>query len=409
MKNMKKIIYFALTSLISLSLFSCGQPSSSSENNSSTDNLSSDIVRDDDELYVEAIEIIQEPDKLKYVANEEKFDPTGMVLKAVWNDGYVEDSVDLTKIYFEPQGVLPEDATSVTIYYGDASTVLSLDTNFTYELCVIQNPVKTDYVENDEFDPSGLILGRNIDGVKKEFSHFDLSKVVFEKKSLTKSDTSVTVSYDNHTVDIPIKVLSLSLKIELEDYSSVTMTNCKPKNLVTMASDGTYRYSTSTIKYDTYEEAYAKHTDSAKCQMENASGRDFLASINSSKSSFTVKFTPDFDTAYLRIRGASNAVGKYDTSSKPTTSKDMDLTKIMTVKVNGTKITIKSDAILKGITSSVPSDYVWTNWYTVLLSEVTLNPGEVNTIEFTFTENSNYIHPWGSALGQYDYILLERN
>ena len=33
---------------------------------------------------------------------------------------------------------------------------------------------------------------------------------------------------------------------------------------------------------------------------------------------------------------------------------------------------------------------------------------EENTIKFTFTTNSSYVHPWGSALGQYDYLLLER-
>ena len=32
---------------------------------------------------------------------------------------------------------------------------------------------------------------------------------------------------------------------------------------------------------------------------------------------------------------------------------------------------------------------------------------EENTIKFTFTTSKDYIHPWGSALGQYDYLLLE--
>lgn len=401
-KNMKKILFFALISLISLSLFSCQQPSSSSSNEES-----SSIIKGDDELWVESIEIVTGPDKLKYMVDEEAFDPTGMKIKAVWNDGYVED-VNLSKIYYEPYGILTEENTYVTIFYGDASVNLNLDTNFSYELCIIQTPVKTDYIEGEQFDPFGLILGRDIDGNKKEFSKYDISKVEFEKKALVKTDTFVTVSYGTHSINIPIKVLSSSMKIELEDRNYVEMINCKPKNLVTKAEDGTYRYSTTTTKYLTYEEAYAKHSESAKCQMENASGRDFLASIDSSKSTFTVKFTPDFEKANLRIRGASNAVGKYDKTSKPTMSVDMDLTKIMNVEVNGEKITIRSDAILEGITSSEPSHYVWTNWHTVLINEIELKPNEVNTIKFTFATYSGYVHPWGDALGQYDYLLLER-
>ena len=400
---MKKSKIFVLLSLMAISLCGCGE---SPVSNSISSNVS--IPVQDGELYVESIEIIQQPTKMKYIVNEESFDPTGMVLKAVWNDGYIEESVNVSKIYYEPYGILPEDTSYVTIYYGDASTKLNIDTNVEYDLCIIQIPVKTDYTEGEYFDPTGLILGRQVDGVKKEFNKFDINDVKYEKKPLTKSDTFVTVSYDSHSINIPIKVLSSSIKIELEDRTYVDMVNCKPKNLVSQASDGTYRYKDGKVVYQTYEEAYAQHTESAKCQMENASNGDFLSEVNNEKSKFTVKVTPDFENANLRIRGASNAVGKYDTSSAPTKSVDMDLTKIMTVKVNGVKITIDSNAIFEGITSSTPSHYVWTNWHTAYINTIKLNPNVENTIEFTFTTNSSYIHPWGSALGQYDYLLLER-
>ena len=400
---MKKSKIFVLLSLMAISLCGCGE---SPVSNSISSNVS--IPVQDGELYVESIEIIQQPTKMKYIVNEESFDPTGMVLKAVWNDGYIEESVNVSKIYYEPYGILPEDTSYVTIYYGDASTKLNIDTNVEYDLCVIQIPVKTDYTEGEYFDPTGLILGRQVDGVKKEFNKFDINDVKYEKKPLTKSDTFVTVSYDSHSINIPIKVLSSSIKIELEDRTYVDMVNCKPKNLVSQASDGTYRYKDGKVVYQTYEEAYAQHTESAKCQMENASNGDFLSEVNNEKSKFTVKVTPDFENANLRIRGASNAVGKYDTSSAPTKSVDMDLTKIMTVKVNGVKITIDSNAIFEGITSSTPSHYVWTNWHTAYINTIKLNANVENTIEFTFTTNSSYIHPWGSALGQYDYLLLER-
>ena len=400
---MKRNMIFSLFGLIAVALCACGQPPISN----SGPNVNTTSINND-ELFVETIEVTKQPTKMKYIVNEEAFDPTGMTVKAVWNDGYIEESVNLSKIYYEPYGILPEETTYVTIYYGDASTKLTIDTNFVYELCIIQAPVKTDYTEGEYFDPTGLILGRETDGVKKEFAKYNINNVTYEKRPLTKSDTYVTVSYSDHSINVPIKVLSSSLKIELEDRNYVTMTNCKPKNQVTQAEDGTYRYGSKTTVYQTYEDAYNQHTESAKCQMENASNRDFLSDVNSNKSTFTVKFTPDFENANLRIRGASNAVGKYDTTSKPTNSLDMDLTTIMKVEVNGEKITIDSGAIFEGITSSEPSHYVWTNWHTAYINTIKLKVNEENTIKFTFTANSSYVHPWGSALGQYDYLLLER-
>ena len=399
-KYMKKNKLFILLSLLTISLCGCGNPSNINSVPGSI-NASIGNINDDDGLWVESIEIVKNPDKMKYIVGEESFDPTGIQLRAVWNDGYIEEKL-------EPYGILPEDTTYMTIYYGDASTQLKIDTNVVYNLCIIQIPVKTDYTEGEYFDPTGLILGREVDGVKKEFTKFNIDNVKFDKKPLTKSDTFVTVTYDSHSINVPIKVLSASMKIELEDRTYVEMVNCKPKNLVSQAEDGTYRYSNKSTVYQTYEEAYNQHTDSAKCQMENASNRDFLSDVNKNTSKFTVKFTPDFETANLNVRGASNAVGKYDTSSMPTKSVDMDLTKIMTIKVNGEKITIDSNAIFEGIESSTPSHYVWTNWHTAYIGQITLNPNVENTIEFTFTTNSSYVHPWGSALGQYDYLLLER-
>lgn len=402
MKNIYKKILITLFSMICIS---CGHLSSGPDVLSSSSNTSVD--RDDDEVWVEKIEVTKQPDKLVYVPNEEMFDSRGMILKATWNDGYVEENVNSTKYYVEPSGVLPVGTTYVTIFYGDASTKLDISTSGKYELYIIQNPVKTDYTVGEFFDPTGLILGYKAGNTTRPIEAYDINKVSFDKKPLTKQDTFVTVSYEDLTIDINIKVLSPSLKIELEDKTFVTMTNCKPKNQVVLNDDGTYSYGKESTKYANYEDAYAKHTESARCQMENASNRDFLSDVNTIESTFTVTVTPTFAKANLRIRGASNAVGNYDKKSKPTQSSDMDLTRIMNVEVNGQKITIDSGAIFEGIVSAEPSHYVWTNWHTAFINTIELNANEVNTIKFTFNPTSDYVHPWGNALGQYDYLLLE--
>lgn len=403
---MKKNLLITMVVLFSTIFVGCSQvnnnPTLPNGNNTS-------ITRDDDEVWVDSIEVTKKPNKLNYVPNEEVFDSTGMILKATWSDGYIEENVSSTKYYVEPSGIIPEGTTYVTIYYGDASTKLDISTTGTFELYVVQVPVKTDYTVGEFFDPTGLILGYKSGDTTKEIPNFKVEDVTYEKKALTKNDTKVTVSYKNLSVDIAIKVLSPSMKIELEDKNFVTMVGCKPKNQVKQNANGTYSYGSSTKEYATYEEAYDKHTESAKCQMEKASNRDFLSDVNTDKSTFTVTFVPTFSSANLRIRGASNAVGKYDTTSKPTQSKSMDLTKIMIVEVNGKTIELDKNAIFEGITSNEPSHYVWTNWHTAFINVITLNPNQTNTIKFSFTPSSDYVHPWGSALGQYDYMLLEEN
>lgn len=401
----KSILTFLLMIFISIGFVSCDQVTSGP---SISNNSNSNTIRDNDEVWVEQLEIIQMPNRLSYIPDEEVFDSTGMILKAIWSDGYVEENISSNKYYVEPSGILPIGTTYVTIHYGDATVKLDISTTGEYELCIIQMPVKTDYNVGEYFDPNGLVLGLKLNNIIKEFRDYKVEDVIFEKRALTLNDKYVTVNYNNLSINVPIKCFSNTLKIELEDQKYVEMTNCKPKNQVTKMDDGTYRFGNSDVVYNSYEDAYANHTESAKCQLENASNKDFLANINDSKATFTVKFTPNFENANLRIRGASNAVGKYDKSSKPTKSLDMDLTKVMNIELNGEKLTIDSNAILKGITSSEPSDYVWTNWHTAFLGNIKLKANAVNTIKFTFKVYSEYVHPWGSALGQYDYLLLEQ-
>ena len=77
-----------------------------------------------------------------------------------------------TKYYVEPSGIIPEGTTYVTIYYGDASTKLDISTTGTFELYVVQVPVKTDYTVGDFFDPTGLILGYRSGDTTKEIPNF---------------------------------------------------------------------------------------------------------------------------------------------------------------------------------------------------------------------------------------------
>lgn len=410
MKGKKKKIWFSATALC-LTLACAATVACAPTSQSSSSPGAGSIVHEQGELYVTGIEIVQQPNRTQYIGGEESFDSTGMVVKATWNDGYVEENVSSTKYYYEPSGILPEGTTFVTVYYGDASAKVSVSTGATRELYVKQIPIKTDYVVGEQFDPSGLILGYIVNNVKKDFDGYDVSKVTFPRKALQKTDEYVTVEYEGMQVNVPITVRAQSQQVELEDMSVVSYAGGAWCKGVYQTSEGKWRAGKGATDYDTYQAAYDKQTEATKAQLEQASGNNFVAFIDKEGASFTVTIeNATTSKVNLYIRGASNNVGMYmnEGHSKPVQSYDMDLTEVMNLSVNGTAVAIDSRAILPGLdNNNVESHYVWTNWATVFLGEIDLKVGQTNTLKFTFNLLEENAYQWGTAMGQYDYILLE--
>ena len=73
-------------------------------------------------------------------------------------------------------------------------------------LIIIALPYKTSYYEGEVFDPGGITL-KVIwsDGVEDELRSLD---VEFEDKPIQKGTTSIRVTYEGVSVDIPIEVVS---------------------------------------------------------------------------------------------------------------------------------------------------------------------------------------------------------
>lgn len=73
-------------------------------------------------------------------------------------------------------------------------------------LIIIALPYKTSYYEGEVFDPKGLILKATwSDGIEEEIRYTD---VEFEDKPIQKGTTSIRVTYEGVSVDIPIEVIS---------------------------------------------------------------------------------------------------------------------------------------------------------------------------------------------------------
>lgn len=73
-------------------------------------------------------------------------------------------------------------------------------------LIIIALPYKTSYYEGEAFDPKGLILKATWnDGYEEEIRYIDIK---FEDKIIQKGTTSIRVTYEGVSVDIPIEVVS---------------------------------------------------------------------------------------------------------------------------------------------------------------------------------------------------------
>lgn len=155
------------------------------------------------------IEITKQPDKTDYIAGE-NFDPTGMAVTAYYDDGS-NKAVDLSECTFSPE-TLTGGVESVTVSYGGKSASVPVTVTVPVELTGIEiskQPNKTEYKENESFDPTGMeITAKYSDGSTESVSVADCT---FSPEIITQGVTSVTVSYKGKTASVPVTVLEAEL------------------------------------------------------------------------------------------------------------------------------------------------------------------------------------------------------
>ena len=110
-KSLQTIIACLLCALCLFSVACVKTPTSSS---GSASGGSGNI--EPDEYYVTEFSVLTPPTKTKYTVGE-KFDYSGMRLKAVWNDGEEEEIGAYECDEISPKGALTENVTEMTFEY----------------------------------------------------------------------------------------------------------------------------------------------------------------------------------------------------------------------------------------------------------------------------------------------------
>ena len=161
-----------------------------------------DITVSDEERTQTGIEVITAPNKVNYVIGE-KFDPTGMVVKKVYKDGYGAVVTDYT---YTPTDELEETDDKITIKSGRFKTTTPISVTEEgkklVSISIEEQPDKTVYYEGESFSPTGMVVKANFeDGTSQEISTYSYSP-----KLLTLGDTKVTISYLGKTAIVSIEV-----------------------------------------------------------------------------------------------------------------------------------------------------------------------------------------------------------
>ncbi|MBR3556708.1 MAG: bacterial Ig-like domain-containing protein [Oscillospiraceae bacterium] len=152
----------------------------------------------DEKRTLTGIVITSKPKKTSYKTGE-TFDPKGMVVTAVYDDG---SSAEVTNLEFDPDDELELDDTVVTVSYSEGRKTYSDEVRIKVtqaekilaDLELTKEPTKTTYYEGEYFDPKGMVItaiyeDKSTAVIKEE--NYTLSP----RTALSKANEFVVVTY----------------------------------------------------------------------------------------------------------------------------------------------------------------------------------------------------------------------
>lgn len=180
-----------------------------SENKLSTDDTKIEVVFKEKITYVNIvvkknivtkIEVTKQPIKTEYVEGQ-KFDKTGMVVKATYLDGTENTITD----YNISNTTLKADDEEIEVEFEGVKTSVKINVtkNKVEKIEITKLPNKTQYSVGEKFDATGMVVkAKYLDGTEKEITDYKITKT----ESLKIGDTTITIEYEGITSNIDITV-----------------------------------------------------------------------------------------------------------------------------------------------------------------------------------------------------------
>lgn len=149
---------------------------------------------------IKSISVKKKPDKVDYLEGE-KFEPAGMIIEATYNDGTTEVIND----YKIENDVVTSNMENVYITAGDLYTTvpISVSSKSIAKLEVVHQPVKTSYVEGENFDRTGMV----VKAIYNDGSSAIIDNYTVTPTTLTLNDKEVTVALNGVKTTVPVTVV----------------------------------------------------------------------------------------------------------------------------------------------------------------------------------------------------------
>ncbi len=377
------------------------------------------------------IEVTKMPNKTVYLAGE-SFDPTGMEVSAVFNDGSKELLVNVPEEEplwtYAPQTALVSGSNEITVTSGDYTAKIEVSAKAQTGVKITTPPNTVEYANGMPFDPTGMVVVAVYDD---ESEQVVTDYTIEPAGGLTTGTTEVTVKHNGFETKQAVTVTSEevfshitvsgvpadevaigsplpsvnagSLTVTAHYFSGKTETLSSDKYDVTIPT-GNAEFGSAvvvTLKDDPSVRAVAPFNVSEKINIVSdmvtgsknyradvswapgAFDNDFMQScINDSVITFEITSASDCN-AVLTLRGASGWVLEYGSSNLPVNLGDMNCATMFDLEVNGQIVTIDPEAAFTGGEYGTPSNENLAKWSDAVLATVKLNAGE-NTVKLVF-------------------------
>lgn len=355
MKTILKKLFLPLVALMVVAAFVFTACGTTNENTTGGGGGNGSPVVPDEEYYIVGIEMTTPPTNSDYGVGD-VFDPTGMVLKVTWNDGWVQEIKDGQNCVITPSGPIEYGTESVKITYDTWTYDFPLNVFKIKGIEVTSLPSRTLYAEGEAFSTVGLGLDLvfDDDSTRALTSGYTLSE---NAASLSVSDESVTVTYsygdEDFTVDVPVTVVPAS---------SVRVLEAEAGDVVG-----------------------GEKVTSNSALLQYASGKSFVRNLGLG-GMITIKISALKETkASLRFVASSYE----DDPDGGAFAIPLRINEIVDVTFNGEPVEIGDDEILPGGYDDERGNLSrYCHWYEVALDDVTLNEGN-NTFVITSKVDMN--------------------
>ena len=168
---------------------------------------------------ISALEITTQPDKIVY-SEGEVFDPTGMVITAVYND----ESTEVVTTYTYDMNQLVGGTEVMEISFGGLTVDVSITVNAAAltSIAITSEPTLVEYVVGQAVNYDGLVVTATYDDLSEKVIAFEELTITGFDSSAVATDQVITVAYGDQTATFTIDIIEKEMVgLQIQSYPRI--------------------------------------------------------------------------------------------------------------------------------------------------------------------------------------------